>query len=186
MIVPHFLRRRQLESARNDAGHGDGLVQFLPAEGAAVQFDLNLAQLFVRSTRQDSKPIRGKSDKPPVMQLDIDHPSLGPGPQGGRLDSCGVRQMRSCIHQFIAPLWGLFSLGAPYPGLRPALPSRPPTGLQLIPSSSLGRFISGLWPFGSCRFATPWALRGPSKLSTRLSLNLNPPKDVPALGTASL
>ena len=55
-----LLFRRQLESARNDSRYRDVLVQLIPPQGIAIDFNFDPCQLLLRSGGQNAKRSAGK------------------------------------------------------------------------------------------------------------------------------
>src|SRR5437660_793453 len=83
IFVPLF--RWQLESARYDPGNRDVLVQFLPAQGIPVDFNLDPRQLLLGSRGQDTEPVGRETHDSSVVQLNVYRPPFGPRPQRDRL-----------------------------------------------------------------------------------------------------
>jgi hypothetical protein len=71
-----------LEAARDDAGDGEVFVEFLPAEGGAVEFEFDGFELIVGGGAEEFESIGGEADDAAVGEFEEDDAGLDPDADG--------------------------------------------------------------------------------------------------------
>ncbi len=72
----------QLKTTGDDSGYGEVFVEFFPAEGGAVEFDLHAGELFVAGLEEDARAVCGEANDAAIVEFQIDGAVLSPDAEG--------------------------------------------------------------------------------------------------------
>ena len=80
---------------RDDTGDGDILVKFLPAQGIAVDFDLDFGEQIIGSVLESLESVGGKTENSLIGKFQINDAVFDPCPGGKWLsaDGCGAHDI---------------------------------------------------------------------------------------------